>query len=312
MSDSFYTHSREEHETSTSGILEEVFYSEHCGFRNATHFVLCKGSKLRFMIQLKSGIAPLQRAVTSYGGKMGLLLRLLKRLPYGLFVWCKLGYFAKVTLHPAVASHVPLGYEWNALIGTYSDRQKVVFQCFKPNEKTPSLYIKVGNKHSDEQMQTEIGFLQQEHHFRRINVPKLLSFSLRGKDCPFNIMTTEEFVGEKVPPALTPEIYELYKELSSETKTIDNQIMVRSHGDFAPWNIRKQGDRYMLFDWEFCGWRPRGYDVVHYLTIVGMNLEHKNFSDAYDDALVVVQTYEPDIQMDKEDFFHKFVNLMQF
>lgn len=312
MSETFRTNSQTDHETTTSGILEEVFDLQRCEKASATHFVLCKGAKLRFMIHRRAGIVPLQRAVTSYGGKMGLLLRLLKTLPYSLFAWCKLGYFAQVTLNSAVASHVPAGYEWNALIGTYGDRQKVVFQCFKANEKAPCLYIKVGNKHSEPQMQAEIRFLQHEYQFKRINVPKLLSFSFRGKDCPFNIMVTEEFTGEKVPPVLTPEIYELYKELSAETKTIDNQIMVRSHGDFAPWNIRKQGDRYMLFDWEFCGWRPQGYDLIHFLTIVNMNLKHMNFSDAYDEALATAQTYEPSLAMNKEAFFREYAELMQF
>lgn len=312
MSETFRTNSRTNHETTTSGILEEVFDLQRCQNDSATHFVLCKGEKLRFLIHLKSGLRPLHRAVMSYGGKMALLLRLLSFLPYQLLSWGGLGYFARVQLHPAVADTVPSGHEWNALIGTYSDRQKVVFQAFPPNNARHCIYIKVGNIHSEKQMQTEIAFLRQNHDYRLMTIPKLLGMKLRDKDCPFNIMVTEEFSGEKVAPKLTPEIYALYKELSQETQTVNQQLLVRSHGDFAPWNIRRQGTKHTVFDWEFCGWRPRGYDLVHFLTIVGMNLEHKDFSDAYDDAMSVVRTYEPDISMNKEAFYREFTELMQF
>lgn len=312
MSETFRTNSLTDHETTTSGILEEVFDLQRCKRNSATHFVLCKGEKLRFLIRLRSGLRPLHRTVASYGGKMAFLLRLLKCLPYRILSWTGLGYFAQVQLHPAVADTFPSGYEWNALIGTYSSRQKVVFQAFLPRSSQPCLYIKVGNIRSEKQMQTEIAFLRQNRAYHLMRVPKLLDMKLRDESCPFNIMVTEEFSGEKVVPKLTPEIYALYQELSQETTTINQQILVRSHGDFAPWNIRKQGEKYMLFDWEFCGWRQRGYDVVHFLTIVGMNLEHKDFSEAYDDALAVVQTYEPDISMDKEAFYREFTELMQF
>lgn len=312
MSETFQTNSGTDHETTTSGILEEAFDMQRCNRRTATHFVLCKGQKLRFLICLRGGLPPLHRTVTSYGGKMALLFRLLRYLPYHLLTAAGLGYFARVQLHPAVANALPPGYEWNALVGTYSDRQKIVFQAFLPRSAQACLFIKVGNKHSEQQMQTEINFLQQRHAYRLMTVPKLLGMKLRDEQCPFNIMVTEEFSGEKVPPQLTPEIYALYKELSQETTTINQQVLVRSHGDFAPWNIRKQGEKYMLFDWEFCGWRPRGYDVVHFLTIVGMNLEHKDFSDAYDNALSIVQTYEPDISMNKDAFYREFTELMQF
>ena len=312
MNDPFQTNAQTGHETSTSGILEEAFRLRRSNRETATHFVLCKGAKLRFLIHLNGGYPFLKRTVTSYGGKMSLFLKLLHYIPYPLLAKCGFGYYAHAELHPGIADCVPDEHNWNALIGTYSDRQKIVFQCFPRSGKTPGIYIKVGNERSEEQMQTEIRFLQQHGDYRHIALPKLLNAKLRSGDFPFNVLVTEEFSGEKVPPVLTPEIYALYRELSAESITIGNQQLVRSHGDFAPWNIRRQGDRHMLFDWEFCGWRPRGYDLVHFLTIVGMNLQHKTFSDAYDEALSVVHTYEPDITMDKEAFYREFTKLMQF
>lgn len=302
----------QEHESTTSGIMEEAMQLRRCPAARATHFVLCKGSKLRYLIELRRGHIPLRRAIASYGGKLGLLVRLLRFIPYRLLSKTGLGYFAEVQLHPAVEEMVPRGFTWNVLIGTYSNRQKLVFQCFGENLSAPSAYIKVGNSRSEVQMQTEISFLRAPHNFRLISLPKLLGARLRDEKCPFNIMVTEEFTGEKVAAKLTPEIYALYQELSAEPRIIEGREMVRSHGDFAPWNIRRQGKHFMLFDWEFCGWRPRGYDIVHFLTIIGMNLQGKNFSDAFDAALAQVQTYEPDIRLDKESFYREYAELMQF
>lgn len=303
---------QQEHESTTSGIMEEALVIRRSARASATHFVLCKGAKLRYLVELRRGARPLRRAVTSYGGKLGLLMRLLGHLPYCFMAYARLGFFAEVSLHPAVADMVPPGYAWNIIVGTYSNRQKLVLQCFAQDLNKPCRYVKVGNVHSEKQMQAEIAFLQHPPCYKLIALPKLLGAELRSYNCPFNMMVTEEFVGEKVPAVLTPEIYALYREIASETRIVDGSPMVRSHGDFAPWNIRRMGNRYMVFDWEFCGWRPRGYDLVHFLTIVGMNLEHKCFSDAFDAALLTVQTYEPEISPDKADFRREFCELMQF
>lgn len=302
----------QEHESTTSGIMEEAMCLHRCSAAQATHFVLCKGAKLRYLIELRRGAQPLRRAIASYGGKLDLLLCLLHVIPYRFLAKAGLGYFAEVQLHPAVAEMVPKGSAWNVLVGTYSDRQKLVFQCFGKDTAAPCTYVKVGNKRSETQMHTEIAFLQEPHRFNLISLPKLLGARRRGGDCPFNMMLTEEFGGEKVAAKLTPEIYALYRELSAETRTVNGQTFVRSHGDFAPWNIRRLGAQFILFDWEFCGWRPRGYDVVHFLTIIGMNLQGLSFSDAFDTALAQVRHYEPDISLDKEAFYREYAELMQF
>ena len=47
-----------------------------------------------------------------------------------------------------------------------------------------------------------------------------------------------EFVGDKVEPILTQEIVEIYEELSKDKKN----GLEFSHGDFAPWNLKRNGD----------------------------------------------------------------------
>jgi thiamine kinase-like enzyme len=39
---------------------------------------------------------------------------------------------------------------------------------------------------------------------------------------------------------------------------------VPTHGDLAPWNLRRSPYGLALFDWEAAGWRPPGHDVDHY------------------------------------------------
>lgn len=37
-----------------------------------------------------------------------------------------------------------------------------------------------------------------------------------------------------------------------------------SHGDLAPWNLLVKDAQIMVHDWEFAGYRPLGWDLVHY------------------------------------------------
>ncbi len=39
---------------------------------------------------------------------------------------------------------------------------------------------------------------------------------------------------------------------------------IPTHGDLAPWNLRRTGRGLALFDWEAAGWRPPGSDLAHY------------------------------------------------
>lgn len=97
----------------------------------------------------------------------------------------------------------------------------------------------------------------------------------RADGATFNIQITKEFVGDKVEPILTQEIVEIYKELSKDKKN----GLEFSHGDFAPWNLKRNGDKYTLFDWEHCGYRMPGFDLMHYATIVQKVLNGKELSE---------------------------------
>lgn len=75
-----------------------------------------------------------------------------------------------------------------------------------------------------------------------------------------------------------------------------------SHGDFAPWNIRKEGDKYIVFDWENCGNRTPGFDLMHYVIVVQVILASVDEHTAYEKGLLQIQRYIPDFALDERAF----------
>lgn len=53
--------------------------------------------------------------------------------------------------------------------------------------------------------------------------------------------------------------------------------MHRRHGDFTPWNLVCQGDRMMLFDWEYSlAESPAGWDFFHFISQTALHLRKAN------------------------------------
>lgn len=299
-----------EQERPTSGILKQALQCRPCPRREATHFVLCKGGKMRYLLSMHGGAARLTRSLIAYGGKLALLMKLLRFLPYSLLEAAHMGFFAKATLHPAIAAMVPEKHEWNMLVGTYWPKQKLVLQCHRKSEQLCT-FVKIGNAASATEMHTEMDFLAAPHHFRLIELPELLAMRRAGGDCPFDILVTREFRGDKVAPVLTNDIYNVYRELSADRREKNGQMLALSHGDFAPWNIRRHGDRYIVFDWESCDYRPAGHDAVHFLTAVYTNLYKLPLSDAISRAIGDIRTYEPGFSIDEAAFAKAYLDIMQ-
>lgn len=299
-----------EQQRATSGILEQALRCSPCAPREATHFVLCQREKMRYLISLRGGAQPLVRSMVAYGGKLALLMRLLRVLPYRLLAAGHMGYFARAELHPAITAVVPHGHEWNMLVGTYWPKQKLVLQCFRKGEPLCA-FVKVGNAASAAEMHTEMDFLAAPHHFRYVELPEVLAMRRAEGDCPFDILVTREFLGDKVQPVLTEDIYRVYQEISADCRTENGQTLALSHGDFAPWNIRKKGDRYIVFDWESCAYRPVGHDIVHFLTAVYTNLHALPLPAAISRAVADIRAYDPDFSIDEAAFAQAYLDIMQ-
>lgn len=283
-----------------SGILEEALKISKCSKKRASHFVFCRGQKIKYIIHTgKTSKQHLLRTVTPYNKKLDLLLHLLPIIPLSFLRLVGLGYFAQVTPHPSIKNSIPEGSNWNILVGTYDQAQKIVLQCFTPAQKN-STFIKVGNRGSAKQMEREIHFLKNNKKFQSFEIPRLKQSNLISDDIPFNILITDEFNGQKVPPILTQDILRITKEIAGENIIINEASYTFSHGDFAPWNLRQRKDRFTVFDWEHCGLRPAGYDLVYFIIMPEIALHKRNFDAAFDTAIQQIRQFDSEISIDKQ------------
>lgn len=254
-----------------SNIVLQVVKIENTNRKSATHFALCSGLHLRYLIDLDGGAKRLSENISTYSKKLSLLMQFINIIPFPILNLMKLGYFVKAELNKEVETcrqNIQKKH-WNMIVGTYDEKQKIVLQCFNASENAD--FIKIGNAATEKEMNAEISFLQQKRVYSTFDIPQLLGSISRADGATFNIQITKEFVGDKVEPILTQEIVEIYKELSKDKKN----GLEFSHGDFAPWNLKRNGDKYTLFDWEHCGYRMPGFDLMHYATIVQKVLNRK-------------------------------------
>lgn len=284
---------------SDSGILQQALKIEKVNRKQATHFALCNGDKIRYLIALDGGKKRLSKNISTYSGKLGLLMRLIESIPFSVLMIGKLGYYVRADLHSAIESQrKKTGTEhWNVIVGTYDEKQKLVMQCF--NQNGDAIFIKIGNRATDEEMHKEITFLREGRRYKIFDFPEMLTYCFMDKDNPFNIQVTKEFHGEKVDPTLTKDIVDIYQELSSEKKVMDGITYEKSHGDFTPWNLKKGDSRYVLFDWEHIGFKTPGYDLMHYVMTIEIALNGKSLTEAYDIAVKQVQNFIPDFNVNK-------------
>lgn len=295
---------------SNSGILQQAVKIKRVNRKQATHFALCNGDRIRYLIALKGGKKRLSDNISTYSGKLGLLMKLLKYLPFAVLKNIKLGYYVRVELSPVIKNEVQRlnSDAWNMIVGTYDEKQKLVLQCYR-KDKPLADFIKVGNKATEKEMLAEIEFLNEKHSYQSFEIPVILGSRILNSDCPFNLQITEEFVGDKVEPELTEDIVRIYEELAGQKKVIDGVECEFSHGDFAPWNIKKNGKQYTVFDWEHCGYRMKGFDLIHYATIVEMVIHGKTLEDAFDQGLKNIHIFEPGFSVDKKVFLDEFRRL---
>lgn len=295
---------------SDSGILQQAVKIKRVNRKQATHFALCNSDKIRYLIAMKGGKKRLSDNISTYSGKLGLLMKLLNYLPFAVLKNIKLGYYVRVELSPVIKNEVQRlnSDAWNMIVGTYDEKQKLVLQCYR-KDKLLADFIKVGNKATEKEMLAEIEFLNEKHSYQSFEIPVILGSRILNSDCPFNLQITEEFVGDKVEPELTEDIVRIYEELSGQKKVIDGVECEFSHGDFAPWNIKKNGKQYTVFDWEHCGYRMKGFDLMHYATIVEMVIHGKTLEDAFGQGLKNIHIFEPGFSVDKKVFLDEFRRL---
>lgn len=295
---------------SDSGILQQALKIEKVNRKKATHFALCNGDKIRYLITLNGGKKRLGKNISTYSGKLELLMRLLKWIPLPLLMIAKMGYFVKAELHPAIQKEMIkiCSQTWNMIVGTYDEKQKLVFQCFC-RSKVFASFLKIGNHTTENEMLAEMVFLESSHNYHTFKIPTLIGCRTKDEECPFNLQITEEFTGNKVEPELNEDIVEIYREISKHKKVVNGLEYEFSHGDFAPWNIKKSSSGYVVFDWEHCGYRIKGFDLMHYATITEIVMNGKSLTEACELGFSNILKFDPVFSIDMKAFIDEFQRL---
>lgn len=85
-----------------SNIVSQVVKIENTNRKSATHFALCSGMHLRYLIDLDGGAKRLSENISTYSKKLSLLMQFINIIPFPILNRMKLGYFAKVELNKEV------------------------------------------------------------------------------------------------------------------------------------------------------------------------------------------------------------------
>lgn len=292
---------------SDSGIMQQAVEIKKVDRNQATHFALCNSDKVRYLIAMKNGKKRLSDNISTYSNKLGLLMKLLKYIPFSILKNVKLGYYVKAELDPVIKNEVQRlkTDAWNMIVGTYDEKQKLVLQCYR-KDKPLADFVKIGNKATEKEMLAEIEFLKSKHSYQSFMVPIITESRRLNLNCPFNMQVTEEFTGKKVEPELNEDIVRIYEELCGQKQVINGREYEFSHGDFAPWNIKKNGKQYIVFDWEHCGYRMKGFDLMHYATIIEIVIHGKKLEEAFDQGLKNIHVLVPDFNINKKNFCDEF------
>ncbi|MGH4119458.1 phosphotransferase family protein [Clostridium sp.] len=272
------------------GILD-LLEEQICGSKDKwTHIAILNKGKVRYYIARDSSAKKnLVKTLSSYSVKHNLFSNLINLVPICVLSKVNKANFVKLNLDKRIENFINKNviknkYSYNVIIGTYGEHQKIVIQLFN---ETGIRYCKIGNENTAKQMNAEIEFLKCSNlkEFKTLELPTYVnSYRIDG----INMLITKEFNGEKVYPNLNGAIYELFKEVISIKRSIVNKngsTMTFSHGDFAPWNMRKEGKKIIIFDWEYCGMRFYGFDIIHYSYEIQKLLNGKDHCDALEIAI---------------------------
>lgn len=262
----------------------------------SSHIAIIKNGKVRYYISKnKNGKDRIVNTLSSYSKKHYIFKILLKYIPIGLLVKFKIAKYMRLDLDPKISEYINIinkqnlndnNINFNIIVGTYGKHQKIVIQYFDSNKE---LYYKIGNLNSKIQMEREINFLiNNKQNYTNIIIPKYIANYTHEN---INILVTESFKGKKVEPILNEDIYNVFKEISNTQNQYerDGVIYSFSHGDFAPWNMKRDEQGIVVFDWEYCGMRFYGFDLIHFTYQVNTLLLNMSEEKAIRNAVIRAQ-----------------------
>jgi hypothetical protein len=272
-----------------SKIVDNVIPYRKSKRKAASHFLLCYGGKMKYFISMNNGKKRLVANKANYSILANFLFTIINFMPFWFLKILKLGNYVKASLNNEIDEFLKSNnlslYNWNVLIGAYDNKQKVVIQLWKKDEN--SIYCKVGDISSYNELLSEIEFIKNETGLYSFFIPQLIGYQVIDSSHFYNILLTKEIRGRKVNPCLTEGIFHIFKEIadSKGIKIINGIPYAFSHGDFTPWNMKKYKNKYFIYDWEHCGFRFYGFDLIYYLYQIERLLHKKTKDKALDIAI---------------------------
>lgn len=287
----------------------------------SSHLAIVNDGNIRYLISNKKGLRNRARCVlanniASYSSKLGMLMRMLEFIPDWVLKYAHLGRSLSVELPQEVVSamHRVIKKRWpnkewdyNIIVGSYVEKQKIVIQCFTSDVTDAAVYFKVCSDNAKAEIENETNYLKSPIQSKHFQNPKLCYSVLQKDGAKYNIQVTEEFRGEKVAPELTQEIYQLFQEIASFRmyEAENGKKIAFSHGDFVPWNLKHTENGYIIFDWEYCGMRFYGFDLIHYLWQIHNKLMGQDEKEAIRESIKIAKQYDKYLNSLSDEFIEE-------
>jgi thiamine kinase-like enzyme len=294
--------------------LLNIIDIEYKDYTSSTYFALFNKSQLKYLIDKndKNFFKNLMSNQGSFSLKHKIFKFILKFLPISLLRFLPNVKCCSVKIKDQVEIKIKENINKkikviNYIIGTKGPHQKIVTQLITVSGE--KIYLKVGNKNVHELllMENRVYNYLKNHKFN-FNIPNLL-FSVLDKELYLNALT--EIVGEEAPLDFNKDIFTLYQdiseiELNSNLKFGYIEIAYDfSHGDFAPWNIKKNKEEYIIYDWEYAGMRFRGYDIIHYVTQVENLINKNTLESSIIKGILAAKKYVPYLEKFEDEYLKK-------
>lgn len=265
--------------------------------KSKTHFAIFNGKQIKYLIDVndKNYYNNLIKNQSSYSINHRIFKYLIKLLPNILSILpskvkgcnVKINKDLKSCLNNNINDKV-IGY--NYIIGTEGKHQKIVVQAVCEDK---NIYIKMGNNNTKELIINESKVYKILNNLDLCFITPTLLFE--HSENGININALSEVKGNEVTTQFNEDILRLYKEISNIKYDLNqkNEIIELefSHGDFAPWNIKKYNDKFIVYDWEYAKMRFKGYDVIHYIFQVQYLLNKLPMEEALDKAITNAKKY---------------------
>lgn len=176
-------------------------------------------------------------------------------------------------------------------LGTKGPEQKITAVV---RTKKESWFVKFAQSALAQKLvENEFKSLKKLEQIRTVNSPSIVDFK-RNTSQSYILLLTELFNAKKlISVDITDSLMQVLYELGNINLTRSGEIVeVYSHGDFCPWNILVDHDKYLLIDWEMAENRPLGYDLFTFIfqtsfllfshkSIDSIITFHKHHIDAY-------------------------------